>query len=447
VLNSMFPSPELTALEQQQGQLYAQYAALSTKFGPNYPPLVELKQQMAKIDQKVAGHTADVRGRLKHDYDSAVQTESLLQQQYEALTNKAYAENRQQAQLAVLRAELNSSRELYNTLQYKLQQAGVDAGLTAVSTMVLDTARQPMIPVEPKKSILLGGALFLGLVIGVALAIVMESVADLVHNADELERVVGLPLLAAVPHFKIAPGQVEAERNAEGKPVPSSLRAELEPRSRESEAFRSLRSAVMLSSIDAPPKVLLITSALPGEGKSTTAANIAVVLAQTGSRVLLVDGDLRRPSLHMRFGMSQPTVGTGEFLLGERPASPYSTPLPNLPELQVLFGGKPIPFPAELLSSNKFRDQLERWRAEFDYLVFDSAPLLIVSDSQPLSTWVDGMVLVTRHEFTPLKALRRLRNTLNRSHARLIGVVLNDLSSDSTEYGAYKYGYDYYTQK
>lgn len=442
VLNGMFPSPDLTALQAEQGRLFAQYTQLSTKFGPGYPLLAETQTDLAKVNSQIDAHTSTIKGRVQQEFNAALTSEQLLQQQYNEQTEKAYALNRQQAEYAVLRAEVTSSRDLYNTLQYKLQQAGVDAGLAAVNTMLLDTARAPLYPIEPKKQTILGFGVLLGLFVGVGLSFLLEAVSDKIQNIEQLERILQLPLLSVVPHFrnrfsKLAPPYF----NSAGIEVPDMLTTFVRPSSREAEAFRTLRSSVLLSSLDSPARTILVTSSLAGEGKSTTASNYAVVLAQNGNRVLLIDGDLRRPTLHLQFGISTADVGLSDFLLGEVSQPPFLQPLPGLPSLQLLPAGKKVALPSEMLGSTKFRTSLDQWKAEFDVVVIDSAPLLVVSDSLPLSSWVDAMVLVARYNVTPMKVLKRVRTVLARGNANVAGLILNDLSSGTSDYGGYSYGY------
>jgi capsular exopolysaccharide synthesis family protein len=197
---------------------------------------------------------------------------------------------------------------------------------------------------------------------------------------------------------------------------------------------------MLLSSIDNPAKTVLVTSTLPSEGKSLTAANYAVVLAQNGSRVLVIDADLRRPTLHKTFGVEN-TTGLSNMILGELTERPTRTPVPELPNLQLLTAGKKVPLPSEALGSSRFYALLQSLEKDYDYVIIDSAPLLIVSDSLPLANWVDALVLVTRYNQTPVSALRRIRDVLNRTNANVAGFIINDVSGLGAEYGGYGYAY------
>lgn len=443
VLAEMFPSPDMTALQAEQATLYAQYAQMSAKFGPNYPPLAELKRQMQKTDAEVERTVQGVRARAKQDYETAQQTEQLLQQQYDDQTVKAYQLNRQQAEYAILQSESNSNRDLYDTLQYKLQQAGVDAGLNGVNTMLVDAARAPLRPVEPKKTLILSFGLILGLFAGVGAAFAREAASDGVQTAEQVEHSIGYHMLALVPHNPVSDPSLKVAAPG-GTTVPVMLSSYADPLSRYAEAYRSLRNSMLLTSIDHPYKTVLVTSPLAAEGKSSCAANLAVVLAQRGARVLLVDADLRRPSMHRLFGVKNGD-GLSNLILGEDVEPPFLTPLKDLPNLNVLTAGKRIPLPSEALNSAKFFSLVQQWESEYDHVLIDSAPLLVVSDSLPIASQADAVVLVARYKKTAMRALKRTRILLQRSNANVAGVVLNDVSSVGEKYGGYGYGYgDYY---
>ena len=396
ILASLLPDPKLQSLQQEEGSLYAQYIEQSTKFGLAYPPLMEVKQQLANVRSQIGQSVHLISARLDEDYDASHRAENMLRDQYQAETGKAYALNRVQADYAVLLAEATSSRDLFDTLQYKLQQASVDAGLNSVNTMIVDRARAPIDPVWPKKLLILVAALVLGAVVGVGAALLRESLSDQVQNLEQIELATGLISLANVPHLTPAPTAL-LETGKSGQTITGrNLVALNEPRSRGAEAFRALRNSILLSSIDRPARSILLTSSLPGEGKSSTAANYAVILAQKGGRVLLVDADLRRPTLHRYFGVEN-TAGVGDAILGEPDAAEIVTPIAELANLDFLPAGGRVSLPSEALGSMKFYAMLKGVGEErYDTIIFDSAPVLSVSDTVPLATWSDAVVLVVR---------------------------------------------------
>lgn len=440
VVASIFPSPTFTTLQTDQSKLYTQYAQLSSKFGENYPPLAEVKRQIAQLDKQFDGELTTLRGRVKQEYDTATVTENLLQAQYDTQLDKAYALNRQEAEYAALLSETKSTRDLYDTLEHKLQQAGVDAGLNAVNTMLVDRARAPLVPVEPNKTAILGFGLMLGLFSGIGAAFLKEAITDTIQSVDQLEHTLRHNILAVIPHMT-ASVAAPAEQGASNLLVSPTLVSYHTPLSRGSEAFRNLRNGLLLSNDQL--KTILITSTIASEGKSNTAANYGVVLAHFGAKVLMIDADLRRPMLHTLFGLDN-VQGLSNLILGEDSPDLLRKPLPELPNLSVLTAGKRTPLPAEMLSSNRLRDLLEHWEKEFDYILLDSAPLLVVSDSLPLASWVDACILVVRYNQTPNSALRRVRAILARTQAYSAGVVLNDMPSAGVGYGKYGNGNGYY---
>src|SRR5437660_5020629 len=221
---------------------------------------------------------------------------------------------------------------------------------------------------------------------------------------------------------------------------------QVRPQSQMAESYRALRTSLLLSNLGAPPKVIMITSALPQEGKTTTSINCAVVLAQKGIRVLLIDADLRRPSIHKTLGMG-PRSGLSNVLTGSATLQQTITRSPVLPNLFVLPAGTPPPNPAELLASTNMRDVLEELRGQYDHIVVDTPPTLSVTDAVVLSTRADAIVLVIRSGQTTKQALRRSRDVLLQVNAKVSGVLLNavDLSSpDYYYYYEYKSKYSRY---
>ena len=441
VLAALFPDANLTALQSEEATLYAQYSQLSTKFGANYPPLIELKKQMQKINEEMTRSVENSKNGIKEQYQASAQAEGMLQHQYDLQTQKAYSLNRGQAEYAVLQAEGTSSRELYDTLQYKLQQAGIVAGLNGVNTMSVDVARVPLHAVEPKPWVILGFGLAVGLFVGVGASFFKDAVSEKVQDPEQLERALGYPLLAIIPHLTAkVPTAVKGELVAMSAVTRPEIVTYSEPMSRGAEAYRTLRNSLLLSSLDVGSKTILITSTLAGEGKSSVAVNYAIVLAQKGAKVLIVDGDLRRPTLHTRFGVKNES-GLANLLL--EPGSPHTAikPLASLPNLYLLTAGKQIPLPSEALSSTRFHSLLKGWEEHFDYVLIDSAPLLIVSDSLPLASMADSVVLVTRYNFTHMKAAVRVRKLLSRIDANVAGVVINNVPPNGESYGGNGHGY------
>jgi capsular exopolysaccharide synthesis family protein len=439
-LTILFPDPSLTSLQAAQGDLYTKTAQMSAKFGPKYPPLVEIRQQLATVTAQINSAVTTIRSRLKQEYDAAKANQDMLQAEYDAQTRLAYGMNRNQAEYAVLQADVASSRELYDTLRRKLQQASVDADVNGINTVLVDNARVPTIPVAPKKLLILVGSLILGLFAGIVAAFLGEAASGKLRTASQIEKM-GYFVLGVLPRDPVR--QASLQMSPKSNRGETSLVAFRRPASRNAEAYRNVRNAILLSFPGAHLKKLLITSGHPGEGVSKTAANLAVSLAQAGYRVLAIDTDLRHPALHIEFSVEN-TVGLTEYLLDPTIPAHFSQPLPDLTTLSLLTAGSPITLPAERLASAGFRSALQGWESSFDFLILCSAPLLVVSDSLPLASWADAVLLVSRYGVTRLKSLGQVQSMLNHTEAQVAGVLIDDvpkgeLGNDS--YGRIRHAY------
>jgi capsular exopolysaccharide synthesis family protein len=369
--------------------------------------------------------------------------EQLLQKRLEAQKEDAYRLNEDEAQYAILRHEAELNRDLYDALQMRLKEASVTAGLSATNITVVDRASVPVVPIAPRKTLSLLLGLLGGLLCGIVIAFMVESIDDTLQTSEEVENVSMLASLATIPHISTEPGKRKRKGTEEPAPAASRMHqlvALYSPKSHAAEAYRGLRSSLLLSSIDIPPRVIVVTSAFPGEGKTTTAVNAAIAFAQRGERVLLVDADLRRGSLDRIFNLDDRSLGLSTVLA--QPAAPKSlaTPLPELPLLAVLPTGPRPPNPAEMLSSNRMEEQLRQWALEFDRVVIDTAPVLAVSDTQAMAALADTVILVARAGMTRKRALVRARDLLWRINAPIAGVVVNDVDMRLENFYTYRYG-------
>jgi capsular exopolysaccharide synthesis family protein len=290
--------------------------------------------------------------------------------------------------------------------------------------------------------------LLVGLILGVTLAFVRESLDRTIMTAEEIEREISVPTLAVVPLGAGARGRYghyfrQSSRKS-GKNGNKALTILTSPGSQMAESFRVLRTSILLSSAPQPPQALLVTSAHPSEGKTFASVNLALALAQRGSRVLLVDSDLRKPNILRVLGMSDgEEAGLSTFLTGAHPLEQVLQAFTEIPNLWLLPPGPIPPNPAELLSSPAMEKLVGDLRQRFDHIVFDSPPLLLVTDGVVLSTMTDGVVLVVESGATSRGALNRARRILDRAGANTLGAVLNKLE-DRVD-GYYSSRYRYYT--
>ncbi|WP_420238870.1 GumC family protein [Telmatobacter bradus] len=433
----------LGILRTQLNDLKSQRAQLASKYGDSYPRMRELNVQIDKLQNTLKQETDLSRSQIQKEYDAAVGLEQTLRKRLQDQEDASYKLNENVAQFEILRHEAEQSRELYDHLQTRLKESSVLAGLSAANISIIDRAQVPVYPVEPRKAASLLAGFFGGLLAGCVVAFVVESIDDRLQTSEEAESVSHLPSLATVPHIQDdtqKKKRFDLEEMEDSKPNLLELTVLSNPKSMAAESYRGLRSSLLLSSIDKPPRLIVLTSAFPGEGKTTTAVNCAVVLAQRGERVLLIDGDLRRGTLDRVFGIDGKTFGLSTVLA--KPGSHFDlpAPLPELPTLHVLPTGPRPPNPAEMLSSQRMIEQLKLWSKEFDRIVIDTAPVLAVSDTPAVGALADAVVLVVRAGYTRRRALIRARDLLWRMNIPITGVVVNDVDMRLENFYTYRYG-------
>ena len=440
----------LDRLRTQQADLRIRVAELSTQFGPSYPKVAELNSQIKQVDNELQSETAKVMDGIRDQYMSALQREKLLQADFDKQKQEANKLNESAIEYSMLKRDVDSSRQIYEGLLEKMKEAGVSAGLRSNNFRILDMARVPTGPSEPNIPRNMAFSFALALISGIGLAFLLESLDNTVRTTEQAQQISQLPSLGLIP---MGTRSDEGKGSGRRLALMSSKEAvelitQVRPQSQMAEAYRALRTSLLLSSLGAPPKVILVTSALPQEGKTTTSINTAVVLAQKGVRVLLIDADMRRPSVHKTLGMA-PGSGLSNVLTGTATVQDAISKAPQLPNLFILPSGTPPPNPAELLASANMRSVLSQLREQYDHIVIDTPPTLSVTDAVVLSTRVDAVVLVIRSGQTTKTALRRSRDLLMQVNARVCGVLLNAVDLASPDYYYYyeyqeKYGGHYY---
>jgi len=428
----------LETLRSKQADLKIQAAELNTQFGPAYPKLAQINSQIKEVDTQISGETRKIAGKIKGQYMAAVQRESMLHDALEKQKQEANKLNESAIEYSLLKRDLDTNRQLYEGLLEKLKEAGVSAGLRSNNFRIVDVARVPTAPIEPNIPRNLSFAFMLGLTSGVGLAFLLEGLDNTVRTTEQAQMISGLPPLGMIP---LGSRTAREGTNTKRLVIATSKEAvelitQVRPQSQMAESYRALRTSLLLSNLGAPPKVIMITSALPQEGKTTTSINTAVVLAQKGIRVLLIDADLRRPSIHKTLGMG-PRSGLSNVLTGSATLEQAITRSSILPNLDILPAGTPPPNPAELLASTNMRDVLEKMRAEYDHVVVDTPPTLSVTDAVVLSPRADAIVLVIRSGQTTKQALRRSRDILMQVNAKVSGVLLNAVDLSSPDYYYY----------
>jgi capsular exopolysaccharide synthesis family protein len=353
-----------------------------------------------------------------------------------------FAVDQNAADFAILRHDAESSRNLYDAIQYKLKETGLLDTLKSTQFRMVDEAQMPSQPAEPQRAVILLGTGLVGMFLGCMGALAVGFADDAVYSSDDLERITGRPVLGAIPRIQVSGSGKKA--SVANDQTPSTIILLKEPTSSGAEAFRGLRSSLLLSFVDKTPQIQVVTSAAQGEGKSLIAINYAASLAQRGAKVLVVDADLRRGMLHHRLGIPL-TPGLTNLLssLNEHVEEPQA-PFPDLPNLSVLPRGPNPPNPVELLDSRKMTELLDRWRSKYDFIILDSAPLLPVADTFALASKSDMVLFIVRIGSTRRRSLVRMLQMLDRAKAPVGGLIINDVSRSLDEYAYYYGDYGYY---
>lgn len=430
-LSEVLSSPTIQQLRQQRAELVSKRQELLERFQPEYPAVRQAQAQIAELDRQLADEARDVRQSLQGQFASATAAEQSLEAEIAQLKGQAIDLDQRSIRYNILQRELDTNRTLYDGLLQRYREIGIAGGVGTNNVSVVDRAETPVKPVTPRPLINLALAGLLGLLVGAAIVFVLEFLDESLKVPSDVETKLGLPLLGSVPLL----------------PTPAALaEAALDPRSGFCEAYHSVRSALQFARVGGAPKTLLVTSSQPGEGKSTSSVAIARAFARMGKSVLLIDGDLRNPSLHKMLGTANRT-GFSSVLAG----ADLSTAIQSTDQehLTLLSSGPRPPSPADLLSSSTLSAFLERVSHSVDLVVIDGPPVMGLADATILGNAVEGVLFISGagvvRRGTALTALERLRA----AGADVVGGVLERFDSRKANLGGfgyeYAYSYDYGT--
>ncbi len=436
----------LQDLQKKRADLSVQYTDAVNQYGPNYPKVQRLQAQMKELDDQVVKERKGIVAQLESEYREAKQHEDLLSRALDQQKAEVNAMSEKMIQYNILKREAEANKALYDSLQTKLKEAEIASGLKSSNIRIVDPAMVPSTPARPAKTRNIALAFLVGLVGGIGLALLREYLDNTVKTPDDVETLARLPSLAVVPAFGDGPsaarrtGFLKGASNGHEKRI--ELVAQHLPKSQMSEAFRALRTALLLSQPDRPPQVILVTSALPREGKTTAAANLAVTLAQLGDKTVLVDADLRKPGVGRLLNLGTGKyAGLSSYLAGVSSLELVTVPHPAIANLAAIPTGPLPPNPADLLSSHRLSEAITELRKKFKFVVIDSPPIMAATDAVILSVQTDGVLLVVRSGETPKEAFTRTRDLLISVKCHLLGVVLNAVDSSAPDY---YYSYRYY---
>lgn len=462
-LPGTFENRAMQEMTFRLAELKGQRADLATIFSPDYPKMQQLQRQIDELESMLAEQRSLLAKGIENNYLAAQGRVTLLQSAFAREQVRAGVVAEKSVQYNILKREVDTSRQLYDGLLQRLREAGVSAGLKASSIRIVDPAWPPDKPVRPRVLLNLALGLSMGLMLGVGAAFLQDYLDSSLKSAEDVERYLRIPALVVVPAMHLLNGHGNSA-------PPSKLREGLKKLGKKGwlevdpsagsvekkwyriegkvsdekvmlESFRSLRTSILLSAAERPPRVILVASALPEEGKTTISCNLAISLAQLGRHVLLIDSDLRRPAANKLFNLTR-EVGIVNCLTGQRELRDVVQPS-GTDGLDVLVCGPIPPNPAELLSSEKMEKLLAQARETYDFVIMDSPPVLRVADARVLARLTDGVVLVVRST-TPRDVALRAQAYIQSAGGWTLGAVLNsvDISADSGYYYSY-YAYHY----
>lgn len=419
----MIGNSNIRLLQQQKGQLQSQYQLKLQTFKPDYPEMQQLKSQVDELDRQIGKEIAGVRASVKAEYDAASSQEGMLTQQIATLRTQALDVDGRSIQYNILKREVDTNRQLYDGLLQRFKEVGVAGDVRANNISIIDRAEVPRWRFKPNLTLNLAIGLLLGAMLGVLAAFLLEFLDDTIKTPDDVEHKLKLPVLGIIP--KLGP-----------KDNLNDVAADLQ--SSFSEAYRSVRTALQFATDHGVPKSLLVTSSGPGEGKSTTALALARNLTQLGKRVLLVDADLRKPSLHKTLGLKAES-GLSHLLAG---GCTFGAAVQHTDDerLHVILAGPLPPNPAELLSGSKLVSLLTVGAERYDHVIIDGPPVLGLADAPILANAIDGTLLVVNSAKTKIGAAQAALKRLYAARARILGGLLTKYDARAAGYG-YGYGY------
>lgn len=423
-LPSILSNAMIQQLKTDYVDLQRRYSEASKKFGAKHPKMVELRSQIGLMQGKIALEVKKNVNSLMTEYKVAQSKEATLTEALESQKKEALELNRKAIEYKILDRDAESNRQMYNILITKMKEADVSSDLKGTDIMVIDPAQIPRSPIGPKRGFNILFAAFIGLGLGMAFAFFLEYIDTSMKTPEDIKRI-QIPYMGFIPTFHTN-NQLE-------------LIVQEDPKSLISEAYRTLRTGILFSGSKPSPQFIQVTSAGPQEGKTITAANVATVMAQSGSRVLIMDCDMRKPRIHEIFGIPN-SRGLSDLLLnGEEGVS--LTQKTKVPNLDLIVCGTIPANPSELLGSKRMQRLLTLLGEKYDRIIMDSPPVLAVTDAIVLSRLVEGLILVVGAGASSKNGVTRAVELLKEVNARICGAVLNNLNVDKERYYYSRYYY------
>jgi polysaccharide biosynthesis transport protein len=423
----------------------AKVASLQKIYLPNHPTFMAEAANLGGLKARLNNEIQNIRATVRADYEAARRSENLIAEAVESEKNKVVDLQKKLVQYKILKRDVEANEELYKGLLSRMKEAAVASTMVTSNLSTIDPAEKPLYPFSPNKSRNMNIAIILGLCGGACLAFIIEYFDDSIKTAGEAETLCHLPILGIFPLLRLNKGAALLSQDTGATDQELGLIPYDNPKSMVADAIFGVRTSVLLSGPAEPPVAIMITSPNPSEGKSTISANLAISLAIDGRKVLLIDADMRHPSLHKFFSVpSMP--GLSDAMTGSASLQDIIRPT-AIPNLSIISAGPTPPNPVSLLGSDIFRDTLASLREEFQHIIIDTPPTLGMPDSRILSPFIDAAILVLKYHSTSREAGRAARQLLSQVHTKLIGLVLNQVSSQGNGYSGYYKYYKYYAQE
>jgi len=448
-LPEVLQSALISNLRQKYADLERERSQLAERFGPSWPALQQIEQEMTQARERLQIETEAIAEQVRavsgNEYLRAKAEVENLKKQLEHQKDEVQRVNRDAIEYASLQSEIESKRAVLAELASRKSQTAASERLRETGTSnirIIDPAETPNSPIRPRKMRNLLVALAVGLFSGLALAFLLDFLDNTVKDEEDVQRIAGMPVLGHVPHYRTLRA-VPSDASGVRDPVAAEidLVSHADSLSPFAEAFKNVRTSLLLASPEHPPRGVVVTSCDSEDGKSTVTTNLAIALAQMDRRVLLVDADLRRPRIHRSFGVTN-DLGLSNLLSGNARAEEVLRDT-DVPGLSIIASGPIPPNPSELLGAPSLRAFLVELEKEhgFDHVILDSPPVGAVTDAVLLSMSLDVMIVVVRAGKTTREFLARTSARLEQSHVRVAGAVLNDVAADSRGYlyGSYRH--------
>ena len=420
--------PLMQNLKKEEAKVKSKYAELGKRYGPQHPKMLAAKSELDAIHKNMQEQIKVVIAGIEKEYEIARDNERSIKTALEKTKKEIQKINRKEFQLKELEREVETARKLYDTFFTRFQETSATGDLETVNARIMDPAVVPQIPAKPKKGLSLVIAFAISLILGVLMAFLLEHLDNTFKGSDDVEERLGVPVLGLIPLAKTGKKHRLTPREIFSDNDYASL----------AEAVRTIRTGLILSGLDNPHKVALVTSSVPNEGKTTTSASLAIALGHL-ENVLLVDADMRHPSIARLFDIKPDAPGLSDLVAGTKPLHDCIHHNADA-NIDVLPAGTLPPNPLELLSSERFASVLQELEQKYDRIVIDSAPTQAVSDPLVISAHANAVLYVVKADATQFNVVKSGVKRLLNNNAPLTGIVLNQLDIDkAAKYGYYSY--------